>query len=98
MEQQGNQSNLIEKTEIRRQRVYVPKSMTTNQVMEKYGLKQGAAYSARKKRFFVKNYSRPQLCVDPTKFDPDICYRIAGRVFKSNYIQNTPSVCFLNFQ
>ncbi len=58
--------------------------MTTNQVMEKYGLKPGAAYTARKKGFFVKNYSRPQVCVDPSKFDPDICYRIAGRVFKSN--------------
>jgi hypothetical protein len=40
--------------------------------MEKYGLKPGAAYTARKKGFFVKNYSRPQLCVDPSKFDPDI--------------------------
>jgi hypothetical protein len=35
MEQQGNQSNLIEETKIRSQRVYVSKSMTTNQVMEK---------------------------------------------------------------
>ncbi len=58
--------------------------MTTNQVMEKYGLKEGAAYTARKKGFFVKNYSRPQVKVDPNKFDPDICYRIAGKVFKSN--------------
>ncbi len=58
--------------------------MTTNQVMEKYGLKEGAAYTARKKGFFVENYSRPQVKVDPSKFDPDICYRIAGKVFKSN--------------
>ena len=58
--------------------------MTTNQVIEKYGLKPGAAYSARKKGIFVKNYSRPQVCVDPSKFDPDVCYRIAGKVFKSN--------------
>jgi len=74
----------IKVKEIRRQKVYVPKSMTTNQVMEKYGLKEGAAYTARKKGFFVKNYSRPQVKVDPSKFDPDICYRIAGKVFKSN--------------
>ena len=84
MEQQGNQSNQIGVKEIRRQKVYVSKSMTTNQVMEKYGLKEGAAYTARKKGFFVKNYSRPQVCVDASKFDSDICYRIAGRVFKSN--------------
>ena len=84
MEQQGNQSKQIEVKEIRRQKVYIPKSMATNQVMEKYGLKQGAAYSARKKGFFVKNYSRTQVCVDPSKFNVDLCYNIAGKVFKSN--------------
>ncbi len=70
MDQQGNQSKPIEVKEIQRQKVYVPKSMTTNQVMEKYGLKPGAAYTARKKGFFVKNYSRPQVRVDPSKFEP----------------------------
>jgi len=84
MEQHGSEVKAIKVKEIRRQKVYVSKSMTTNQVMEKYGLKPGAAYTARKKGFFVKNYSRPQVCVDPAKFNPDICYRIAGRVFKSN--------------
>jgi hypothetical protein len=47
-------------------------------------LKEGTASGAKKKGFFVKNYSRPQVCVDPSKFDSDICYRIAGKVFKSN--------------
>jgi hypothetical protein len=84
MEQHGSEVKAIKVKEIRRQKVYVSKSMTTNQVMEKYGLKSGAAYTARKKGFYVMNYSRPQVCVDPSKFDPDICYRIAGRVFKSN--------------
>ena len=84
VEQQGSEVKAIKVKEIRRQKVYVPKSMTTNQVMEKYGLKPGAAYSARKKGFFVENYSRPPVCVDPSKFDPDVCYRIAGKVFKSN--------------
>ena len=84
MERQGNQSKQIGVKEIRRQKVYVPKSMTTNQVMEKYGLKPGAAYAARKKGFFVNNYLHPQVKVDPSKFDPDVCYRIAGKVFKSN--------------
>ena len=84
MEQQGNQSRQIGVKEIKRQKVYVPKSMTTNQVMEKYGLRTRAAYSARKKGFFVKNYSRPQVRVDPSKFNVDICYGIAGKVFRSN--------------
>ena len=84
MEQPESEVKAIKVKKIRRQKVYVPSSMTTNQVMEKYGLKPGAAYTARKKGFFVKNYSRPQVKVDPSKFDPDICYRIAGKVFKSN--------------
>jgi len=84
MVEQGSEVKAIKVEEIRRQKVYVPKSMTTNQVMEKYGLKPGAAYTARKKGFFVKNYSRPQVKVDPSKFGPNICYRIAGKVFKSN--------------
>jgi hypothetical protein len=84
MDQQGGRSRQIGVKEIRRQKIYVPKSMTTNQVMEKYGLKPGAAYRARKRGFFVKNYSSTQVCVDPTKFNTDICYRIAGKVFKYN--------------
>jgi hypothetical protein len=84
MEQPSSEVKAIKVKEIRRQKVYVPKSMTTNQVMEKYKLKPGDAYTARKKEFFVKNYSRPQVKVDPSKFDPDICYRISGKVFKSN--------------
>ena len=84
MEQQGNQSKQIEVKEIRRQKVYVPKSMTTKQIMKKYRLKEWTASGAKKKGFFVKNYSRPQVCVDPSKFDSDICYRITGKVFKSN--------------
>jgi hypothetical protein len=72
MVEQGSEVKAIKVKEIRRQKIYVPKSMTTNQVMEKYGLKPGTAYTARKKGFFVKNFSRPQVCVDPSKFDPDI--------------------------
>ena len=84
MDQQGSLSNKIGVKEVKRQKIYVPKSMTTNQLMEKYGLKSKAANTARKKGFFVKNYSRPQVCVDPSKFNVDLCYNIAGKVFKSN--------------
>ncbi len=90
--EQGSEEKAIKVKEIRRQKVYVPKSMTTNQVMERYGLKPGAAYTARKKGFFVKNYSHPQVKVDPSKFDPDICYRIAGKVFKSNLSRDPVAV------
>jgi hypothetical protein len=84
MEQQVAKQKDIAVKEIRREKIHVPKSMTTTEIMEKYGLTQGAAANARKKGFFVKNYSRRQVCVDPTKFDADVCYRIAGKVFKSN--------------
>jgi hypothetical protein len=84
MEQQGNQSKQDEVKEIKRQKINLPKSMTTRQVILFHDLKQGAAYTARKKGFFVKNYSRPQVCVDPSKFNVDLCYNIAGKVFKSN--------------
>jgi len=84
MDQLSGQSKQIGVKEIKRQKIYVPKSMTTNQLMEKYGLKSRAANTARKKGFFVKNYSRPQVCVDPSKFDVDLCYNIAGKVYKSN--------------
>ena len=84
MDQHGSPSEHFGVKEVKRQKIYVPKSMTTRQVMEKYGLKQEAANNARKKGFFVKNYSRPQVCVDPSKFNVDLCYNIAGKVFWRN--------------
>ena len=84
MDQQGGQSKQIGVKEVKRQKIYVPKSMTTGQVMKMYGLKHEAAYNARKKGFFVKNYLSTQVCVDPSKFNTAKCYRIAARVFKSN--------------
>ncbi len=67
MVEQGSEVKAIKVKEIRRQKVYVPNSMTTNQLMQKYDLKPGAAYTARKKGFLVKNNSRPQVKVDPSK-------------------------------
>ena len=84
MDQRSDQSEQIGVKEIRRQKIYVPKSTTTRQVMKMYGLKHRAAYHARKKGFFVKNYLSTQVCVDPSKFNTAKCYRIAARVFKSN--------------
>ena len=84
MAEHGSEVKAIEVEEIRRQKVYVQKSMTTNQIMKKYGLNPKAASVARKKGFFVKNYSQPQVCVDPSKFNVDLCYNIAGKVFWRN--------------
>lgn len=70
--------------EIRRERVLISPGMSTKEIREKYDLNYQSAWTAKSKGFFVKNYSRPQVRIDPTRFDPDICYRIAGRVFKTN--------------
>jgi hypothetical protein len=56
--------------EIRRERVLIPPEMTTQEVTEKYGLPSARAYVARKKGFFVRNYSRKQVIIDPENFDP----------------------------
>ncbi len=48
MVEQGSGVKDIGVKEIRRQKIYIPKSMITKQIMEKYGLKPGAAYTARK--------------------------------------------------
>ena len=61
--QPGDEVKAIKVKEIRRQKIYVSKSMTTNQVMEKYGLKESAAYTARKKGFFVRElFTSSGLC------------------------------------
>jgi hypothetical protein len=70
--------------EVRREKVKIPPGMTTREIIEKYGLTKTTAYSARRRGFFVKNYSRPQVKVDPSRFNTDICYNIAGKVFKRN--------------
>ncbi len=70
--------------EVRREKVFIPPGMSTEEIREKYGLNAQSAWRAKSKGFFVKNYSKPQVKVDPSKFDVDICYRIAGKVFKTN--------------
>ena len=70
--------------EIIREKVLIPPGMSTKEIREKYDLNAQSAWRAKSKGFFVKNYSRPQVRIDLNRFDPDICYRIAGRVFKTN--------------
>jgi len=70
--------------EVRREKIFVPPGMSTKEIREKYDFDYQSAWRAKNKGFFVKNYSRPQVKVDPSKFDVDICYRIAGKVFKTN--------------
>ena len=47
MAEHGGEVEAIKVKEIRREKVYVPKSMTTNQITKKYGLKPKAASVCR---------------------------------------------------
>jgi hypothetical protein len=78
--------------EIRRERVLIPADMTTKEIKEKYNLPIERAWAARRKGFFVKNYSRKQVIIDPENFDPSISYSTAKRVFWKNFAWNNVAV------
>ncbi len=75
--------------EIRREKVFIPPEMSSKEIQEKYGLPPERAYVARKKGFFVRNYSRKQVIIDPENFDPSISYSTAKRVFWKNFAWNS---------
>ena len=74
--------------EIRRERVLIPPEMSSKEIQEQYGLPSARAYVARKKGFFVKNYSKKQVIIDPENFDPSISYSTAKKVFWKNFAWN----------
>jgi len=51
--------------EIRRERIMIPPEMTKSEIKEKYGLSTRRATEALERGFFVKNYSRKQIIIDP---------------------------------
>ncbi len=71
--------------EIRREKVFIPTGMTSREIQEKYGLPKERSWVARKKGFFVRNYSKNQVIIDPGNFDPAISYSTAKRVFWKNF-------------
>ena len=71
--------------EIQREKVFIPPKMTNVEVREKYGLSAQKARMAIKNGFFVKNYSRKQIIIDPESFDPAISYSTAKRVYFTNF-------------
>jgi hypothetical protein len=58
--------------EIRREKVFIPPEMTVQEIKEKYGLSSKRAREAMKQGFFVRNYSKKQIIIDPDNFDPAI--------------------------
>ena len=71
--------------EIRREKVFIPAGMTTQQIKQEYALNSRRAADAKRKGFFVKNYSRKQIIIDPDNFDPAISYSTAKRVYWKNF-------------
>jgi hypothetical protein len=71
--------------EIRRERIIIPPEMTKKEIREKYGLSARRATQALKQGFFVKNYSKRQVIIDPTNFDPAVSYSTAKRVYFKNF-------------
>jgi hypothetical protein len=71
--------------EIRRERIIVPPEMTKREIREKYGLTAKRARAAMKQGFFVKNYSKKQIIIDPENFDPAVSYSTAKRVYWKNF-------------
>ena len=71
--------------EIRRERIIIPPEMTTKEIKEEYALDSRRAGKAKKKGFFVKNYSKRQVIIDPENFDPAVSYSTAKRVYWKNF-------------
>ena len=71
--------------EIRREKIFIPREMTTREIKEKYGLSSEKCYRVKKQGFFVKNYSRKQIIIDPKNFDPVTSYNTAWKVFWKNF-------------
>lgn len=74
--------------EIRREKIFIPPEMSIEEVQERYALSRNRANQVRKQGFFVKNYSKKQIIIDPENFDPSISYSTAKRVYFKNFSLN----------
>ena len=71
--------------EVRRERILIPPEMPIEEVQERYALSRNRANQVRKQGFFVKNYSKKQIIIDPENFDPAVSYSTAKRVYFKNF-------------
>jgi hypothetical protein len=71
--------------EIRREKIFIPPEMTPKEIKEKYGLSSKRAREVMKQGFFVKNYSKKQIIIDPENFDAATSYSTAKRVYWKNF-------------
>jgi hypothetical protein len=71
--------------EIRREKVFIPPEMTTQEIMQKYGLSSQKSSRVKRQGFFVKNYSAKQVIIDPENFNPAASYNTAWKVYWKNF-------------
>jgi hypothetical protein len=75
--------------EIRREKVFIPPEMTIQEIQERHGLSRNRANQVKKQGFFVKNYSRKQIIIDPQNFDATTSYKTAWKVFWKNFSRSS---------
>lgn len=73
---------------IRREKVTVPQDMCLKEMTEKYNISKTCAFHAKKRGFYIKNYSRNQIQIDRDHFNAKICYSIAKQVFWKRFRNN----------
>jgi hypothetical protein len=74
--------------EIRREKVFIPQNMTRAEIIEQYGVSPSCAFTAQKRGWFIKNYSRNQIIIDREHFNPAVSYSIAKQVFWKRFRRN----------
>jgi len=67
--------------QILRERVYVDQNCSVKEIMQKYGLCQATAYRAKKVGYFCKNYSVPQVKIEPENYNPELVLNMARKLF-----------------
>ena len=80
--------NPVPVPQVLREKVFIERGLTNAEIAEKYGVPRERAYRVRQKGFFVRNYARKQVLIDPESFDPAISYSTAKRVYWKNFSRN----------
>ena len=78
--------------EIWREKVLIPSEMSRKEIMQKYGVAESCASSARKEGWLIKNYSTNQVIIDCEHFNPAISYSIAKQVFWKRFGKNPAAI------
>ena len=78
--------------EVRREKVLIPTEMTRKEIIAKYGVSPSCAFTARKRGWLVKNYSRNQVIIDRDHFNPAVCYSISKQVFWKRFRNNPVAI------